>query len=377
MNMSKVSEEKDPENAISFRSYIFLVSWVIAILLLALIGGCYIMSEFHQYGTHSVKNNQAEAHPSDAELPLYANNISENNSPPVDVRVGFFIDHIVSLSIRDLNWVADFYIWFNWKGNSVNPGENLQIINGIIESKIKQDEIVVGDQHYEQYEVVARITKDFDTELFPYDNHILTIDVEDGTNTSDELHFVADRNNSNISTRVKIPGYNIKGVSMAVTDSAYLTNFGEPSLSKNTVTHYSKIIFGISLFRNGWGLYIKLFLGLFIAVFVSLLALFIKPIFAPPRFGLGVGALFSAVANNYIVSSIIPSNGIMTLSDMVAGLGIAVIFLTMIQSAISLYIYDEKNMQKFSRFFDYASVIVFLIGYIAINVTIALAGNSI
>lgn len=123
------------------------------------------------------------------------------------------------------------------------------------------------------------------------------------------------------------------------------------------------------------GFYLKMFIALFGAVGVAILVFFIKPTDVDPRFGLGVGALFAVIANTYVTSSLVPDIGTMTLADMVNDVGVVVIFLTLLQSTISLYLYDRKGKVALSRLFDRVSFVVLLAGYVVINLALPLAAT--
>jgi len=51
------------------------------------------------------------------------------------------------------------------------------------------------------------------------------------------------------------------------------------------------------------------------------------------------------------------------------------IFLTLVQSAISLYILDTMGRERLSRFFDKVSFAVFLIGYAVVNLLLVFAAR--
>jgi hypothetical protein len=113
-----------------------------------------------------------------------------------------------------------------------------------------------------------------------------------------------------------------------------------------------------------------MFLPLYVAVAVAILAFFIKPTDVDPRFGLGVGALFAAVANSYINSSMLPNTGVMSLADIINIIGTITILLTLIESTISLHLYDRKDKKMLSHRFDRLSFYVLLLGYIIFNVAL-------
>jgi hypothetical protein len=119
-----------------------------------------------------------------------------------------------------------------------------------------------------------------------------------------------------------------------------------------------------------------MFQALYVAVMIAMLAMFIKPTNVDPRFGLGVGGLFAAVANSYVTSSLVPDTGVMTVADLVNGVGIGMILLTVIQSTVSLYAYERLGLESLSRRFDQVSFAVLVSSYLAINIALPLAAST-
>jgi len=154
----------------------------------------------------------------------------------------------------------------------------------------------------------------------------------------------------------------------------YNSSFGDPLLDQEP-TSYSQLRDGIALNRPDLGFYFRLFIGLFVAVAAALVALFIKPTVAEPRFGLGAGALFVAIANNIIVSGLIPKTGVLTLADMVNDLGLLVILITLIESTISLHIYLVNDDKPLSRKLDRYSFTILLLIYIIVNTAIIISAS--
>ena len=294
---------------------------------------------------------------------------------PVRMQAGIYLDRVVELSVKDSAWTADFYLWFRWRGEGVDLGENFQVVDGWIESKEKADEYTNGDEHYRLYRVVARITKFFDVSRFPCDDHVLTVNVESPAFERDKLLFVADGQNSGVSSRTQITGYSIYRQAILEKPHAYRSTRGDPRLAVGTERTHSQLRMGVWVRRPGWGFYLKMFIALFGAVGVAILVFFIKPTDVDPRFGLGVGALFAVIANTYVTSSLVPDIGTMTLADMVNDVGVVVIFLSLLQSTVSLYLYDRVGKVALSRLFDRVSFIVLLAGYVTINLALPLAAT--
>lgn len=305
--------------------------------------------------------------PPPAALPVEAN--------PVRAHAGIYVDRIVNLSVKEARWTVDFYVWFRWRGEVADPGENFQIVDGWIQSREKVDEYTSGNEHYALYRVVARITKFFDVSRFPRDDHVLTINIENPASERHELLFVADNENSGVSSRVQIAGYSTYEWAVLEKPHAYSSTHGDPRLAAGSEKVQSQLRMGIWIERQGWGYYLKLFLPVFAAVAVAMLAFFIKPTYVDPRFGLGIGALFAVIANTYITSSLVPDTGVMTLTDIVNQVGVVTIVLSLVQSTISLYLYGRKGKEALSRLFDRVSFVIFFAGYVLINLALPWAAS--
>ncbi len=333
-----------------------LLLWIFFLICLTVVASHAISSIIEK---HKIASN--------ANLSSNIVSVSSNDTPfHTNVFFGAFITRIPRLSMKDSNFDADFYIWFKWKGNNVTPGKDIEIINGQINSKVQQADWHEGDYNYEQYQISASITKPFDVTLFPFDNHDLIIVVEDSLNTIYWLQYVLENTQDlNISSEIDIPGYRSEHLRPIIGIHKYQTDFGSPWQEEMPST-YSQIRLGIGLVRDGWGVYFRLFQGLFVAVAVAMLTFFLRPDY-PPRFIVGVGALFAAVANYYNILSMQPIVNYVTLADIINLTGIVTILLSMIESSISYYIYDIKEKKELARRLDEYSAIAFVSCYIFIN----------
>jgi len=237
----------------------------------------------------------------------------------------------------------------------------------------KEEDILKDGERYVMYRMVASITTPFEADRFPCDDHLLTICIEYPALKRDRMIFRVDSINTSISSRVRVPGYRIDRLAVVEKPHSYKTTRGNPHLLPTTKATYSQFRMGIWIRRDGWGYYFKLFLPLFVAVAVSMLAFFIKPSHSDPRFGLGIGALFAAVANSYITNSIIPNTGELSLTDLINLAGTCTILLTLIESAISLYIFENRGKHELARKYDLYSFFIILTLYILLNVALAVA----
>jgi hypothetical protein len=365
-----------PGDAITRGGRLFLVAWSVGLALL-LAGAAWLAivpvrnEALASTGRHRARMDPLAADPGatppDLKLPPGA--------CPTQVYAGIYVDRIVELSIKDASWTVDFYLWFRWRGDAVRPGEGIQVVDGWIESQQREEEHSQGDEQYERYRVVARITKPFSILRFPCDNHLLTINIENPRYGRHQVQFVPDQANSGVSSRVRVAAYAVRGAELIEKPHSYKTTRGDPRLTPGTKSTYSQCRLGIELRRDSWGFYFKMFQALYVAVTIAMLAMFVKPTNVDPRFGLGVGGLFAAVANSYVTSSLIPDTGVMTVADLVNGIGIGMILLTVVQSTVSLHLFERLGLEALSRRFDQVSFAVLASGYLAINIALPLAAS--
>lgn len=357
------------------KSRIILIMWAL------LLAGFYLVVGYMSWQTvsmdkkESLVRHEERLDPNREEKGRTSVNLSEMEKKKNDngkrIQAGIYVDRIINLSTKDTAWVVDFYIWFKWTDGAVKTAETFQVINGDIQSRERLIKLEEGNRFYELYRVTANITKFFNITRYPLDDHLLTLRIEDKDNSWEQVRYIADSENSDISSRVKIQGYKIYDAKVVEKLHAYKTSRGDPRFSENGDIH-SQLVYGIWIKRPGWGLYFKMFQGLFASVAIAFLAFFFSPT-SGDRIGLGVGAFFASVASSYISLTELPGAGLRTLTDMINGLGMTTIFLTLLATMISMNIAGKEDQMPLARKVDRISIVMFLAGYILVNVLVAFA----
>jgi hypothetical protein len=299
---------------------------------------------------------------------------SANTAGPADVptvSVGTYVDGIDAFSIKDSNWSGTFYVWFRWTGEkSLDPGGKLVVVDGSIIKKELLDEYHGDDgTHYQRFRVSAKFLKFFDTMRVPLEGHMLNIYLEDGARDITRLRYVADPS-SNVSSRVRISGYQITGKANVVKPHAYRSTYGDPRVADKTEKVFSQYIVGISITRSSTGVYVKIFLSLFAASALALCSFFVKASDVGPRFALPSAAYFGAVANSYVANAILPPSGSFGLGDYVAAFGLGTIALSLILALLSNFIFVKKDDKALSYVLDRVMFWVLLVSCVAANIAV-------
>lgn len=297
---------------------------------------------------------------------------------PREVWVGVFINQVYEISLKDNAFVANFYLWFRWRpgpwedGTPFEPDKSFGIVEGRIESneEVARKELPGGLQ-YACRKVTARITKFWDVSDYPIDGHTLNIIVEEEDKENPLVRYLADSENSGVSPDIRMPGWKLTKLGSRGGVGGYATNFGDLSLPTGKESQYDRFVYSMQFQRTGWGYFFKTFFSVWIAAFIAFLCFFIKPTDVDPRFGLGVGALFAAIASEYIVASTLPDTNLITLADKIHVVGFAVIFVAILQSTVSLWMAENERVEG-SKKLDRAFGFLLPVAYVAVNAALVM-----
>jgi hypothetical protein len=293
--------------------------------------------------------------------------VSPDSSQPLSVTVGAYILGLGDVDLRQGTCVADLWIWFRWRpdGSDFDPLENLELINGQIEESTGEVHKTLDDgQAYAAKRIRAVLHQQWDVTSFPLDSQAIRIACEDAELETHALVYQVDSANSGLAPNVAVPGWTIFGRSFEVAIHAYSTNYGDTSLPTGSVSEYSRFTASFNIIRPGFGLFVKLFAGLFAAVAIALLALFICPTHVDPRFGLPVGAMFAAIASQYVIASVLPESTEFTLADTLHVTSFTGIVLVLVESVMSLALYSSGRVRA-SRLLDRSALALLVVGFLA------------
>jgi hypothetical protein len=296
-----------------------------------------------------------------AQPPTDTASAASATSGPPRVDVGIYLHQIDSLSLKDSQVSVDFHIWFRWTGDAINPIETFDVVNGKVDSKEDITTSTVNGQKYACCRVLATIHKLWDVRQFPLDEHTVQISIEDEFEDFKQ-RYVADVENSGVDPEAELAGWTLTPVGAKVVTHAYRTNYGDLSLPTGHASDYSRFIYAVSITRPGYGVFIKLFAGLFIAAAISFHALLIRPTELDARFGLAVGAMFAAVASEYVVVSTLPDSNYLTLADKLHIMTFAFVFLSLAVSVISGKM-AAHGREKMSLWFDRFAFVTLMSAY--------------
>jgi len=301
------------------------------------------------------------------------------------VKIGAYLERIEDLDIKQSSWTYEFYLWFSWKPSETdfvgkldkthNDELPFSIINGDIIKANVIDEVydTKKDIAYLQYFVKAKNTQFFDVSLYPIDQHDLIIPIEHKWLDRTKLVFVPDTVDSKVSSRVNINGYEKEsGVKLIEKPHAYKSARGNPKLDPGYKVDFSQSRMSLRIYKGGLSVIIKLFIIMYIAVFVT----FIAPFTADPS-RYTVGALFTTAGANYILAQKLPPTNNYTLAEILNTTCMVVIILMMSLLAIlPSVIFKDGMIDNLEKRLNNLIILTMFIFFIAINILLAWTGLS-
>ncbi|PKQ67466.1 ligand-gated ion channel [Raineya orbicola] len=289
---------------------------------------------------------------------------------PDTVRIGCYIINIHDLDFRKEEYVARFWLWTVQKSVIEKASDAIEIPNAKefhIDNEIHDS---LDSRNWYQFKIQATMTQKWNISNFPFDKQTLQILIENPQFDAQSLIFLPDTSGKSFDPNLEVAGWKITNFKVKTRINRYNTTFGDYTAPKNE-SNYAQFAIVIDIKRDAWGLFFKLFLGMYVAFAISYVSFFIDPSHAEPRFGLPVGGLFAGVGNKYVIDSYLPEGSTLTIVDWLHGLTFIMIFVIIAFSALSLR-QDDSGLEKLSNLTD--KVLAWLVGgtYVIFNLVFIL-----
>jgi hypothetical protein len=313
----------------------------------------------------------AASHPLLAKLAALRSKISdpmETTRPaePAKVTIGIYALRMTGMDITKNQFSLDFYIWFRWADDSLKPYESFELTNGTINFRQLDCVRRIGNENYACVHIQATIVKAWDVRHFPLGGQAVSVNIEDDDLEADQLQYVADSSDSGVDSDFFVAGWKAEGSSSMVTTHTYKTGYGDIRHPKNHGSNFSRFVFSIQLSRIGVFYSFKIFTGLILASLVAFTIFFVRP---DHRLSLTVGAIFAVVSSYAVLSAYLPEVGVLTLTDKLHMVTVAVILLSLFETAYSLHLYHH-NRQDTAKKLDRLAFWIIAPIFIAANVWI-------
>ena len=263
---------------------------------------------------------------------------------PDTVRVGAYVISVHDINFHDKEYTVRFWLWFLYSNPDFEFTKQLDIPNA---KTIEPPESIidtVDGKAWVMLKMKCTMKENWSVGDFPFDQQHLKVQIENSILDNSILIFDPDFKGSKFDDEEAIDGWTITDFRVGTRDHKYETGFGDPRPLKDHQT-FSQFTIDMEIQRSAWGMFMKIFLGMYIAFLISLISFTPHPSEMEPRFGLPVGGLFAAVGNKYIIDSLLPESSEFTLVDTLHALTFIGIFGTLLVSAIALRQFDHGKKE--------------------------------
>tara|TARA_B100001250_G_scaffold212627_1_gene182388 strand:- start:2217 stop:4127 length:1911 start_codon:yes stop_codon:yes gene_type:complete len=286
---------------------------------------------------------------------------------PIEVNTSIEVYDIYNLDTKNDQFFMDFDYNFytkqspryvNIKKDTLDYFDLTKHINSKI---IKSDRLIEREFKYlgydnsgnnitDEYQYSGGAEADFfhswNLQDYPFDKQKLQIDIELEIDTSMVRinHSKFFKSTFNKKMKGLKEGYKIDTILFKETyNNTDISNTFYPGIIRNAV--YPVANYSIVISRSGGWLFVKLFLGSFLAFLISWLIFTIPKTNFESRIDLCVGAVFGAIGNKYFVESTTPATQVLTKADLLNNL---VILLVLMNIVIIIMQHNKKiNFGKF------------------------------
>jgi hypothetical protein len=290
---------------------------------------------------------------------------AEEKNTPDTVKIGSYIISIHDINFKNKEYTSRFWLWMLYDNPEFDFVKQVEVPN----AKTLEKPDVIVDTLEKNIWVLMKMKcvmkQSWEVTDYPFDNQELNLHVENTMFDASSLVFKADTAGSRCDPTLTVDGWDVTDFKVSTGVSPYKTAFGDPSAEKQH-SEYANFNIHIVLERSAWGLFFKIFLGMYIAFLIAAVSLMIKPELVDPRFGLAVGGLFAAVGNKYIIESNLPESSTFTLVDSLHSVTFLFIFFTIAVSAISLGLLNAGKTEKARKFDKFGAKFV-IISYALVN----------
>jgi hypothetical protein len=302
-------------------------------------------------------------------------------SKPEHVIGGVYLDRIQDFDIVHAKWSYEFYAWFKWDPKKINfinlkdsakgaitiENAPVRIVNGSIEH-IETHSFYLnskGDSAYVLFHIVGSSTKFFDVSQYPLDNYLLAIQLESVSYDVHQFAFVPDTANSNVSSRVSVTGFEIGKNFILSKAHTIKSSLGDPRKIQSQRNTHSQLRFAVFIKRGGVGIYLKVFVTLYIAALLGFLSFFASE---NDKMRVIVGSLFFAAATLNIIMSRIPATGAISVAEIVNDISLVTVLLIAGRETLIKYLFRHNpGLNTLNKWITFIITFIF---YVGINVAI-------
>jgi hypothetical protein len=249
-----------------------------------------------------------------------------NAAPSADAveptRIGAFVTSLADISETQRRFEIILWVWLlpPASDDQADPGNTLEIMNAVTTERQHAVTTSTPAGRYSQVKLRASVRNALDFTDFPFDRHVLHVDIEDAERDVRLLDFVPDappggRAPLVISEELDPQDWTIGETALTIVHHREHTNYGDPEQTEDSV--FARAVISIEITRkHSLRILLTLLLGTFMGTLVAFFAVLLPIQQSPPRYTLLSGALFVCIANRLLVDTRLPPGSSLGLLDL-------------------------------------------------------------
>lgn len=223
------------------------------------------------------------------------------------VRVGVYILSVGNLDTRTGTYAMDMFLNFICETPPCDPTQ-FDIMNTpsrpIIEDQTDAEILPLKQEYY--YRIRANLQTNLDLKKFPFDEHILVIELEDKNKTNEEYVLLPDAELSGIDSQVYVAGWSLRPYISGMEKAHEYPVYDEA---------YSRVRFTIRIYHPWFSSFMKGLFAAIVIVGVGMLSFLMNEKEARDRISLTSGTLASAIFYHMTLTASVPPIGYLTYAD--------------------------------------------------------------
>ena len=306
--------------------------------------------------------------------------LADSLQPPQTCEVGIYVTALRNFKLTEKTFDAEFRLWSICPTETLKPLKSIKIV-GAIDPKISYETFLakknVSDSfpsldqvYYHQQEINATIAYSWNVDNYPFDRHVLKIQLEDEGQDISKFIYTPDLDTSGYQKDMNLGAWKIKSFKLEEIQVPYATDFGDPSADKQQQAR-SRLVVSINVQRQKAFSFFKLVAGVYAAIAMTTLSFFLDsavPPFFTGRMSLLVGVLFAIIVNMRVVESAIGRTESITLADFIHIVATGYVFAAALFAVYSRF-QSEAGHARFARRVDrHIFFPLFLLSFIIVNV---------
>lgn len=254
-----------------------------------------------------------------------ANDAMQGNATmPRIVKVGVYVMDFKTFSVSQGTVQANFYL--SLKSDTNVSIHDIEIINGQAQSV----DTLVDTPREKYYRISASMDADPDLRLYPFDRHVLPVEIEPKNSDTESMVLVINANQTGLDSEASLPGWQYTTAGSRVENHSY--DPGE--------LPYSRAIFEFGLRRDTASTILKFFLPILLIIIVSLSSLMMK---VSSRLGLNASMFLAAVLIHWRIADAIPLVSYATFLDFFMIITYATLVMVLVSGILIMKFSETKD----------------------------------